>query len=1464
MIPKLATNLLHLNVQRAAAAVQNGALRSLQTTHHGGSLNWAGAGSSSSGWGSTGGAKYSGKIYQGYTGAGRAITHANAGPDETEDARMMSLQRRGITPRRGRAASLAPSSADMRMLKHFIARSQRPDGSRQNSTVARELPPELDLAAQDVDIPPIRTGLRKRSKSLSALPEMHARATRQEVEGEGEGVDANMRDYDSWSILHNSEDAAQIRAEIHRVRTQVYPFDLENQEKPQGKGKAPIRRAPQPSTAWFNGALNALYRTRIPGQPVTDVVRLYNDMLARGVLPDANTYAIVIAVLCERDWEVVRALQALDTERIRASITVDADLNPPVLPLSSSEILTSPALQEALPHHAETIRLLRGEIHLPAALALFHAAAIFRGFARNLPFATFARLLRACAARGERGGAVRVWEVLEKRDTPHGPSKAHYVPAVFRHLIATYTSARDVGGAEEVFTEWIKAASKGEVMGVSAGLNLLGSSSRASSDDTESEEAAIMASSGGERDVWDEMVVAYAVCGQGARAVELVERMIDGRDGAPKPTGATFSRMIKAFCDSGDVGTAYAWFERLRAMGGAYTPNLFAWAHIITALGTGGYVREMNALVSSLVGDVSPTAYKVRHAQARVIVDANMVTIERGAARFRAARSSPSNAAQSAPSNSKRPNHAADMAVTEPERQAILASESVEFLFETILPHLPALSHGHQSGILRELAQRLVGPGTIGVVSDDRAVNLVVDRAQAEVAAVKVAATGVFGDQPQQSVSYHPNQPEDVMAITSRAAGAAVHELLTALYAARRLELGQHVRLAKAWCEVTAGVPHHLPARGIVDTLSGSQIELSEEDWKLIADAFATSLLNEVPVSDAALAALSKGPVHAMNWKDVARGAVHVLGPERARAAMAEMGPEVVAFIDSLVTPSPVETGSVVGSPETGFTSAEEETAYPRPAYSPQEQYPPLQPYHIDPLQSKFIDEYSLPRATVTPLDAFARFQAGMHIGRLPAPETIGRLINALGRLGAVDKVQFLYSAAQHALSCLENEKAWQAQAWFQIEDQMVIALAHAERPEAAAIHKSRIIAQGGSPSADAYGALIAGIKNTTDDAHVARELFEEARKLGVPANIFLYNTVISKAARARKAEYALELFHEMRAAGLRPTSVTYGAIIGACCRVGDAETASYLFAEMSSMPNFKPRVPPYNTMMQFFVHTKPNRERCLDYYQAMLDARVRPSSHTYKLLLDCYGTIEPVDLNSMEDVFKRLQQDRSVSVQGAHWAALINAYGCAAHDLDRALAKFDNIPAHAQPDAVAYEALFNVIVMHHRVDLVPQYLERMNNAGVHMTAYIANLLIKGYATAGHLERARGVFDSMIDPPVGLAAVHNHPGHSGQDGIKHDVPVPVGAPVYREPSTWEAMVRAELGAGQKERAVVLLDRMEDRRVDLSLMSENRQLTASWATTARLLSHNLHRPLKQKFFDNFSLTSFRALKISSDV
>lgn len=155
------------------------------------------------------------------------------------------------------------------------------------------------------------------------------------------------------------------------------------------------------------------------------------------------------------------------------------------------------------------------------------------------------------------------------------------------------------------------------------------------------------------------------------------------------------------------------------------------------------------------------------------------------------------------------------------------------------------------------------------------------------------------------------------------------------------------------------------------------------------------------------------------------------------------------------------------------------------------------------------------------------------------------------------------------------------------------------------------------------------------------------------------------------------------------------------------------------------------------------------------------------QLLLDCYGTIAPMDIKAMENTFTQLVKDKNVVVQGSHWAALINAHGCVGRDLDKAIEVFDAIEKHPStltsgarlPDAVAFEALINVLVTLRRTDLIPTYLERLQRSGIHMTAYIANLLIRGYASAGDIEQARMVFESLADPPVGVAAPHNHAPH---------------------------------------------------------------------------------------------------------
>lgn len=223
---------------------------------------------------------------------------------------------------------------------------------------------------------------------------------------------------------------------------------------------------------------------------------------------------------------------------------------------------------------------------------------------------------------------------------------------------------------------------------------------------------------------------------------------------------------------------------------------------------------------------------------------------------------------------------------------------------------------------------------------------------------------------------------------------------------------------------------------------------------------------------------------------------------------------------------------------------------------------------------------------------------------------------------------------------------------------------------------------------------------------------------------------------------------------------------------------------------------------------------------------------------MDCWGTIEPVNLVEMEKVFRQLEHDRDVTVGGPHFASLINAYGCVAKDLDKAVAAFESIatkpyvlraPASAirLPDPICYEAIINVFVSHRRTDLIRQYLERLKVTHVHMTAYVANLVIKGMAQCGDMEGARALFESLEDPPSGLAGHvrHNH----GDGEAEMEVPSIDDGPVYREvsiylmsgslrseepafcqPSTWEAMVRAELGAGERFKAEELLRRMETR------------------------------------------------------
>ncbi|GAA94249.1 uncharacterized protein L969DRAFT_91059 [Mixia osmundae IAM 14324] len=447
-------------------------------------------------------------------------------------------------------------------------------------------------------------------------------------------------------------------------------------------------------------------------------------------------------------------------------------------------------------------------------------------------------------------------------------------------------------------------------------------------------------------------------------------------------------------------------------------------------------------------------------------------------------------------------------------------------------------------------------------------------------------------------------------------------------------------------------------------------------------------------------------------------------------------------------------------------------------------------------------------------LSALRVYETALARGQLPYVQTMTELIDSLGAGASRYKVadmplRELYLQTYELLSDVTLPHQTMIELWQSLESGMIIALASTGHIDDAILHRDRLYREGLRPSADAYALLIQHAHSTTDDARVALAIFEEAKAAGCVPNAFLYNNVISKSAKAKRIGVASRLLEEMKAAGLRPTHVTYGSLIAGKLRAGDEEGALELYDEMTSLSHYKAAVPPLNSLMQHFIG-KSDRQRAVQYLDCLLNARLRPTAHTYRLMIDIHAGLQPFDNQAALRIFDELCAPGGYGVQPIHWTALIRGYGIAQNDLDKAVETFESIASHPSlgrrrvadvRDELVYETLFEVLQAHQRYDLVERFAQMMRSEGVPVTAYIANKLIKLYASAGQIAQARAVFEGLCDPPTGVAG---HPNRSAEARPAQT------STTFREPSTYQAAVRAELEAGERSRAVEMVELARQR------------------------------------------------------
>lgn len=393
--------------------------------------------------------------------------------------------------------------------------------------------------------------------------------------------------------------------------------------------------------------------------------------------------------------------------------------------------------------------------------------------------------------------------------------------------------------------------------------------------------------------------------------------------------------------------------------------------------------------------------------------------------------------------------------------------------------------------------------------------------------------------------------------------------------------------------------------------------------------------------------------------------------------------------------------------------------------------------------------------------EAMSRLRNVRRMGRHLQYSAYAKLITTAGKTRQAALIHELFAMAQTdvpfnpAVPAVRN-------GWVSIYDSMIAAcLSVGERQLAAKFHEE-LLSIGAAPSANTFGIYITTLEGTFDEATEAVKIFQRAMSEGVTPTVFLFNAVIGKLGKARRIDDCLQYFGQMQNLGIRPSSVTYGTLVNALCRTSEESFAVEMFDEMEAAPNYRPRPAPYNSIIQYFLNTKRDRAKVLQYYGRMRSRDIKPTSHTYKLLIESYATLEPVNLTAAEAVLEDMKAS-GITPEAVHYGSLIHAKGCVLSDMTGARAVFDSVLADPaiRPTDNLYQNLLEAMVANHQVEETDAILADMHSHGIATTPYIANTLIHGWAGAGDIQKAKAVYDSL--------------------GVEK-----------REPSTYEHMTRAFL------------------------------------------------------------------------
>lgn len=521
--------------------------------------------------------------------------------------------------------------------------------------------------------------------------------------------------------------------------------------------------------------------------------------------------------------------------------------------------------------------------------------------------------------------------------------------------------------------------------------------------------------------MWNDNINQLLRKGQPEGALGLVEAMLDpsSRGQTPRPSTATYNIILRGFCNANDHQTAFTWFNQLLSqpqaapldpnepLTTASRPNREAWSIMLSTLAEFD-VPTLNHAAAIFTSAARADLLEITADDRRLIVEANIrYMTELG----------PGNAAI---------DSILDVLIASLQTFPIRNSE----MDQQVTISLARLLHGNGkfSQALNIIRQHVDTAITNSLSSDERCeLGLLVQ-------------------------SCYESFPIDATPFT-------IDEVLTLSGMTTQLGLPPLLpNLAVAYIQA------FLDAR-----VGGSTVSMSAPGWSVMAEAFCAAEMSHHETVFPALAKVipSEFDLFLTELRNACVELPQHINELISETLLSTRGPGA----DSEVTVSPPDSVNTDASTTVAPSSLESPTiselVLPSPRRTPAPTVPiaskaSITRVNIDTRLSRSIDDDCYSKRSMAPFSGFAKLESGARHGAYPTPETLGRLINSLGRAKDVEKIRRVYELAQVVLGNLEEKR--QTVSWFHIEDQMVEAMAHAGDLEAAGVHRSRIIQYGALP----------------------------------------------------------------------------------------------------------------------------------------------------------------------------------------------------------------------------------------------------------------------------------------------------------------------------------------------------------------------------------------------------------------